>query len=52
MNYHDIIPANTGVIVHSNVEGTVFLEYVKNPNITEPYDNEAAPDNLYHYKGT
>ena len=52
MNYHDIIPANTGVIVHSNVEGTVFLEYVKNPDITEPYDNESAPDNLYHYKGT
>ena len=52
MNYHDIIPANTGVIVHSNVEGTVFLEYVKNPHITEPYNNEAAPDNLYHYKGT
>ena len=52
MNYHDIIPANTGIIVHSNVEGTVFLEYVKNPHITEPYDNEAAPNNLYHYKGT
>ena len=52
MNYHDIIPANTGIIVHSNVEGTIFLEYVKNPHITEPYDNEAAPDNLYHYKGT
>ena len=28
MNYHDIIPAYTGIIVHSNVEGTVFLEYV------------------------
>lgn len=52
MNYNDVIPANTGIIVHSNVEGTVFMEYVKNPNITEPYDNEAAPDNLYHYKGT
>jgi len=52
MNYNDIIPANTGIIVHSNVEGTVFMEYVKNPHITEPYDNEAAPDNLYHYKGT
>ena len=52
MNYHDVIPANTGIIVHSNVEGTVFLEYVKNPHITEPYDNESAPDNLYHYKGT
>lgn len=51
MNYHDIIPANTGVIVHSNVEGTVFLEYVKNPHITQPYDNEAAPNNKYHYKG-
>lgn len=51
MNYHDIIPANTGVIVHSNVEGTVFLEYVKNPHITEPYDNESAPNNKYHYKG-
>lgn len=52
MDYHDIIPANTGIIVHSNVEGTVFMEYVKNPHITEPYNNEAAPDNLYHYKGT
>ena len=52
MDYHDVIPANTGIIVHSNVEGTVFLEYVKNPHITEPYDNEAAPNNLYHYKGT
>ena len=52
MNYNDIIPANTGVIVHSNVEGTIFLEYVKNPDITEPYDNEAAPNNLYYYKGT
>lgn len=51
MDYNDIIPANTGIIVHSNVEGTVFMEYVKNPHITEPYDNEAAPDNLYHYKG-
>ena len=48
MNYHDTIPANTGVIVHSNVEGTVFLEYVKDDNHL-PYDNEKYPNNLYHY---
>ena len=51
MNYHDIIPANTGIIVHSNVEGTVFLEYVKNDN-TLPYNNESYPNHKYHYHGT
>ena len=49
MDYHDIIPAYTGVIVHSNVEGTVFLEYVKDDE-TLPYDNESYPFSLY--KGT
>ena len=49
MDYHDIIPAYTGVIVHSNVEGTVFLEYVKDDE-TLPYNNESYPSSLY--KGT
>ena len=48
MNYHDIIPANTGIIVHSNVEGTVFLEYVKDDDHLA-YDNEKYPNNLYQY---
>ena len=47
MDYHDIIPANCGIIIHSNVEATVYLEYIKNPSITEPYDNESYPNNLY-----
>ena len=51
MNYHDVIPANTGIIIHSNVEATVYLEYVKHPHVTEPYDNESYPENLYHLKG-
>lgn len=49
MDYHDIIPANTGIIVHSNVEGTVYLEYVKDYEVPA-YDNETNPNNLY--KGT
>ena len=51
MNYHDIIPAYTGIIVHSNVEGTVFLEYVKDDE-TLAYDNELYPDNLYQNEYT
>ena len=49
MNYNDIIPANTGVIVHSNVVSTIYLEYVKEPEIIEPYNNESYPNNLYRY---
>lgn len=49
MKQGDEIPARTGVIVHSDVVSTVFLEY--SPKVIQPYDNEAAPNNLYHYKG-
>lgn len=49
MSVGDTIPAKTGVIVHSNVVSTVYLEYVAN-NTIPAYDNETNPNNLY--KGT
>lgn len=49
MSTGDIIPAKTGVIVHSNVVSTVYLEYVAN-NTIPAYDNELYPDNLYQNK--
>jgi hypothetical protein len=51
MNYGDIIPANTGIIIHSNVVGTIYMEYVENPDITVPYNNESNPENLYIHNG-
>lgn len=51
MNYGDLIPANTGIIVHSNVVGTIYMEYVENPDITVPYNNESNPENLYLHEG-
>ena len=51
MKPNDIIPAKTGIIVHSNVEATIYMEFVKNPNPSEAYDNELYPNNLYHYHG-
>ena len=51
MSVGDVIPAKTGVIVHSNVVSTVYLEYVGN-NTIPSYDNELNPDNLYKGKYT
>lgn len=47
MEHGDTIPPKTGVIVHSNVVSTIYLEYVAEPNNTEAYDNERYPNNLY-----
>lgn len=52
MKYGDIIPPKTGIIVHSNVESTIYMEYVKNPTPSIAYDNELYADNLYHYSET
>lgn len=46
MSVGDIIPAKTGVIVHSNIVSTVYLEYVGD-NTTPAYNNEINPNNLY-----
>ena len=51
MHYGDLIPAKTGIIVHSNVVGTIYLEYVPNPEITVPYNNESNPENKYVLNG-
>ena len=47
MKEGDLIPAKTGLIVHSNRVATVYLTYVENPNITIPYDNELYPEHYY-----
>ena len=47
----DVIPAYTGVIVHSTRVSTVYMKYLKNPSIKTPYNNESYPNNLYHYHG-
>ena len=47
MKEGDLIPAKTGLIVHSTRVATVYLPYVENPEITIPYDNELYPDNYY-----
>ena len=51
MKPYDIIPAKTGIIVHSNVVGTIYLEFVKNPEIENAYDNEKYPNNYYVLDG-
>lgn len=52
MKEGDVIPAYTGVIVHSTRVSTVYMKYLGNPSIKTPYNNESYPDNLYHYHGT
>lgn len=49
MKEGDIIPAYTGVIVHSTRVSTVYMKYLGNPSIKTPYNNELYPNNLYQY---
>ncbi len=50
MKQGDTIPARTGIIVHSDIVSTVYLEYVKN-DTTLAYNNELYPNNLYTLDG-
>lgn len=46
MDEDDVIPANTGVIVHSIRQGTVYME-LANSNNEQAYNAELYPNNKY-----
>ena len=51
MKAGDVIPAKTGVIVHSSIAATIYLEYVADPEIKDAYNNESFPNNFYVLDG-
>ena len=46
----DVIPVNTGIIVHSNVAATIYLTRATDQTAT-PYNHEDYPDNKYTKSG-
>ncbi len=49
MKEGDLIPANTGIIIHSEEEATVYLPYSK--TVANPYNHEDYPNNKYRIGG-
>lgn len=50
MQEGDLIPANTGFIIHSNIVATIYLPFSK--AVANPFNHESHPDTKYRKGGT